>query len=139
MSEKPKADDEPERPAPDDDAMTSTEALKKGVGLLWQAAKTAADEIQSEVDVDAVKGTLQKASRELEEAAKDAAKTLEDLIERGVPPATQPSDTWPPKEPGADDAAKGPGSKEADDDAKAGGEDDANAGNQAFRIQVDDD
>lgn len=38
--------------------MSSSDALKKGMGLLWQAAKTAADEIQREVDVEAVKSTL---------------------------------------------------------------------------------
>jgi hypothetical protein len=116
----------------DDESLSSREALQRGVGLLWRAARTAADEIQREVDTSGVKESLKQAGRELEHAAQEAAKTLEDFLGRGPrPPKPSYTDQWPP------DA--GTEAKQADADVPEDGGTDADGKPRDIRIQVEDD
>lgn len=81
------------------DELSSREALERGLGMLWRAARTAADEIKREVDAAGVKDSLKQAGRELEHAAHEASKALEDFIERSGPRPPKPdyTDKWPPE------------------------------------------
>lgn len=83
-------------PAPElpDEEGRPGETFKQGLGLLWQAARSAADEIRREVDKGKVGEALQQAGRDLERAATQASGVVEQLIGRLSPadPKTQP---WP--------------------------------------------
>jgi hypothetical protein len=133
--DKPQTEDSAETEASSqegDEQLTSKEALKKGMGLLWQAAKSAADEIQREVDVDQVKTSLEQAGRDIETAAQEAARAVEGFIERRGPAEPEPdyTDEWPPNNtPDTEDATP---PDAADDAAKS-------KDRRDVRIQVDDD
>lgn len=123
----------PKRDTSDPEAMSSVEALKKGMGLLWRAAQTAADEIQREVETAGVKDSLRQAGQELEMAAKDAARALEQFVERSGPRNPKPdyTDQWPPEQ--------GKGAKQVDADVPKDGGTDEHGKRRDVRIQLDDD
>jgi hypothetical protein len=91
------SDDEPTS-APPSESERPAEVFKKGLGLLWKAARSAADEIKREVEKGGVAETLQQAGRDLEDAANQAAKALEGFIERAGSHKPRYSDRWPPAE-----------------------------------------
>lgn len=138
MSEqdKPPASASPSEPPPE----RPGEVFKKGLGLLWQAARSAADEIKREVDKGGVTDALQQAGRDLEEAANQAAKALEGFVERAGGSKPKYTDQWPPPGSGADEAAgKGqppqpPGAAPA---APDGGVDESGE-RRDVRIQIED-
>ncbi len=143
--------DEHDRPNPSDDAsegekeskeigpdeLSAGDALKKGVGLLWQAAKTAADEVQREVDMDAARAGLRAAGKDLERAANEAARMLETFIDGAAKPRTpEGTDQWPRP----DEANAQPSTGSGDEGTHPGGDIDQKATEKReFRIQVDDD
>ena len=110
------------------------DTFKKGMGLLWQAAKSAADEIKREVEKGHVTETLQQAGKELESAAQHAAKALEDFIGRASPKPPKYEDKWPP-EGKVEDA---PAPKQADADIPKDGGTDEKGERRDMRIQVED-
>lgn len=124
-----KNDDTTEAPETEEE-MSSAEALKKGMGLLWKAAKTAADEIQRDVDVDAVKTSLKRAGKDIEDAANQAAKAVEDFVDRQTGNPSEPT-------PGPT-ATPAPGAQQVDADIPDDGGTDDNGEERDFRIQVDD-
>lgn len=147
MADETRSDDE--GPRPDEDAATnegakgeksneneplsSREALERGLGLLWRAAKSAADEIKREVDSAGVKDSLKQAGRDLEHAAQEASKALEEFFERGGPRPPKPdyTDKWPPEER--------PAPKRADAGIPEDGGTDEEGRRRDMRILVDDD
>lgn len=123
----------PARAAAPEEELSPRDALKKGFGLLWQAARTAADEIKREVDTAGVKDSLREAGRELEAAAHEAKKALETFIERGPKePKPDYSDSWPPPDGGAR-------AQRADADIPEDGGTDESGERRDMRILVDDD
>jgi len=124
------------------------EAFKQGLGLLWKAAKSTADELKKEVDKGRVGGALSQAGQELENAATQAAKAVEQFLGRMSPPDPKTAE-WPT---GEGDKAKGD-QVDADGGADAGTDAGADAGADAgtdggtteegerrdMRIQVEDD
>jgi hypothetical protein len=112
------------------------DAFKKGMGLLWQAARTAADEIKREVEKGHVTETLQQAGKELESAAHHAAKALEDFIGRASPKPPKYEDKWPPEGAAKDEAAQ---PKQADADIPKDGGTDEKGERRDMRIQVEED
>jgi hypothetical protein len=139
MADEPASSEETPTPPSKADAatpeeeMSSAEALKKGMGLLWRAAQTAASEIQREVELSGVRDSLQQAGHDLEKAAKEAAKTLEDYVERsaGGMPKPNYTDQWPPGD--------GSGAKQVDADVPDDGGTDDKGEKRDMRIQLDDD
>jgi hypothetical protein len=109
-------------------------AFKRGVGLLWQAARTVAGDVKREVDKAHLKESMQAAGKEIEQAASEAAKALEDFIGRVAPEAKpEGTDEWPPA-----DAKKDVKPKQADADIpKDGGKDDK-GDRRDMRILIDD-
>lgn len=102
MSDEPEGGAPPEPPTRDE---RPKEVFKKGLGLLWQAARSAADEIKREVEKGGVTEALQQAGRDLEDAANQAAKALEGFIERaGGHPKPPYTEQWPP--PGSEPPEK---------------------------------
>ncbi len=89
---------------------TPGESFKKGVGLLWRAARTGAGEIKNEVAKAGLVESLEQAGRDLEVAAQQAAKALEEYIERAGPKPPEPND-----------ADNQPSDDESDKDVEAGG------------------
>ena len=126
-----KSDNAPKRDNSDPEAMSSAEALKKGMGLLWRAAQTAADEIQREVESSGVRDSLRQAGQELETAAKDAARVLEQFMDRSGPRDPKPNytDQWPPDQ----------GASQVDADVPQDGGVDEHGKRRDVRIQLDDD
>ncbi|MCA9620302.1 MAG: hypothetical protein KC731_14870 [Myxococcales bacterium] len=107
------------------------EAFKKGLGLLWKAARGAAEEIKREVEKGGVSDALQQAGRELEQAATDAAKAVESFIDRSGPPKPDYQDKWPPDQAGEK-------AKMADEGVPADGGTDPTTGERRdMRIQLD--
>lgn len=89
MSQDDKTDDPQDPPPPPpgarkpgEAAAEAGEAFRQGMGLLWQAAVAATEEIKREVDRAEVSDTLQQAGRDLETAAQQAAQALEGFIDR---------------------------------------------------------
>jgi hypothetical protein len=115
------------------------EAFRAGVGLLWQAARGAADEIKREVAKGNVSEAVQRAGRDLEQAAAEAAKAIEGFLGR-IGPGDPKTSPWPGAGPPPADeapAAKAPASKaEPKDDDEPN--DDA-AKRRDMRIHLDDD
>ena len=72
-------------------------AVKEGLGLLWQAARGAASEIQREVVKAGIGGHIRAAAGEIESAAQAASKELESFIARVAPPPPRYQSDWPPK------------------------------------------
>lgn len=109
------------------------EAFRRGLGLLWQAAKSAAGEIKKEVARGGVTEQLKIAGRELERAAQAAAKELEGFISKVQPTPPERSNEWPPpdRKPPTKDAAKGAPTEDGGVDEHGEPRD--------MRIQVDDD
>lgn len=103
--------DKPENAPPPDDPERPAEAFKKGLGLLWKAARSAADEIKREVQKGGVTDALQQAGRDLEDAANQAARALEGFIERAGGHKPEYTDRWPP--PGSDVPGRGSENKSA--------------------------
>jgi hypothetical protein len=108
------------------------EAFKQGLGLLWKAAKSTAEELKKEVDTGRVSGALSQAGHDLETAATQAAKAVESFLGRMSPPDPK-SDGWPA---GEGDQAKADGDK-ADGDKADGDKADGDKGNQPKSDQVD--
>lgn len=122
QEDKGQADETPERPG---------ETFKQGISLLWRAARSAADEIKREVEKGGVTDALRQAGRDLENAATQAARTLEGFIER-VGPGDPKTSAWPnPKEE--------PQAKQADADIPEDGGTDDKGEKRDMRIHLDDD
>jgi hypothetical protein len=137
--------------------------LKQGLGLLWQAAVGTANEIKQEIDRSGASDTLQQAGRDLENAANQAARTLEQFIEKVQPKAPEYSKEWPgaatgetqndsaqkdaaQKDAAQKDAAQKDAAQKDADDPENGAEKDAEDGGETengerrdMRIQVEDD
>jgi hypothetical protein len=110
------------------------EAFKQGIGLLWKAAQSAAEEIKREVDKGGVSDALHQAGRDLEVAANQATKALEEFIHR-VSPGDPKTSPWP----AAEEAEKAK-AKQADADVpEDGGADEETGERRDVRIQLDDD
>ena len=118
-------DADPSKQSPE----SPSEAFKQGVSLLWKAARGAADEIKREVAKGSVGEALQQAGRDLEQAANQAAKGIEQLIEKVQPPPPNYSKEWPP--------AKSP--PPANDEAATDGGTTETGERRDMRIQLEDD
>lgn len=129
MADEEKPKDEPEVESQSE--LDAKESFRKGMGLLWRAARTAADEIKREVEKGGVKDSLKQAGRELEAAAEHAAKTLEGMLQRIGPGEPKPdyTDTWPPDQK----------AKQVDADIPKDGGTDEKGERRDVRIQLDDD
>jgi len=108
------------------------EAFKQGLGLLWQAARSTADEIRREVDKGRVGEALQQAGRELERAATQASGVVEQLIGKVRPPD-------PKTEPWPNSPAKRPETEQVDDDTPSDGGTAEDGERRDMRIQIDPD
>ncbi|MBW2458833.1 MAG: hypothetical protein JRI68_30315 [Deltaproteobacteria bacterium] len=108
------------------------EAFKQGLGLLWKAAKSTADELKKEVDKGRVSGALSSAGQELEKAAGQAAKAVEQFIGR-MGPGDPKMDGWPAAE---GDKPKG---EQVDADIPADGGKTEDGERRDMRIQVEED
>jgi hypothetical protein len=108
------------------------EAFKQGLGLLWKAAKSTADELKKEVDKGRVTGALSSAGQELEKAASQAAKAVEHFIGR-MSPGDPKMDEWP-----AGEADKPKGEQVDADIPKDGGKTE-DGERRDMRIQVEED
>jgi hypothetical protein len=108
------------------------EAFKQGLSLLWKAAKSTADELKKEVDKGRVSGALTQAGQDLENAATQAAKAVEDFLGRMSPPEPK-MDEWPA---GEGDKTKG---EQVDADIPADGGTTEDGERRDMRIQVDED
>jgi len=131
---------EPEASA--EDEQRPGEAFKQGLGLLWKAAKSTADELKKEVDKGRVTGALSSAGQELEKAASQAAKAVEHFIGR-MGPGDPKMDEWPAGEgdPPKDEPARGepPKAKQVDADIPADGGKTEDGERRDMRIQVEED
>lgn len=107
------------------------ETFKQGISLLWRAARSAADEIKREVEKGGVTDALRQAGRDLENAATQAARTLEGFIER-VGPGDPKTSAWP-------NAKDAPEAKQADADIPEDGGTDDKGEKRDMRIHLDDD
>lgn len=137
-TEEPKSDSTESATVTDADD-SSTDAFKKGVGLLWKAARAAANEIKREVEKGGVRESLERAGHDLEIAAQEAAKAVEDFIERAGPKSPNPdyTDKWPPDQGGkVDDKAD---AKLVDADIPEDGGKTDSGERRDMRIQLDDD
>jgi hypothetical protein len=124
----------PEADPPQQEQPRPAEAFKQGIGLLWKAAQSAADEIKREVDKGGVSDALHQAGRDLEVAANQATKALEEFIQR-VSPGDPQTSPWP----AAEEAEKAK-AKQADADVpEDGGVDEETGERRDVRIQLDDD
>ncbi len=108
------------------------ETFKQGLSLLWKAAKSTADELKKEVDKGRVSGALTQAGHDLENAATQAAKAVEDFLGRMSPPDPK-MDEWPAKE---GDKTKG---AQVDADIPADGGTTEDGERRDMRIQVEED
>jgi hypothetical protein len=140
----PPSDDARSEDAHSEDAQEGEEqpdpkvAFKRGMGLLWQAARTVAGDVKREVEKAHVKESLQQAGKEIEQAAAEAAKALESFIGRaGGEPKPDYTDEWPPKDakPPTPDKTE---SKQADADIPKDGGKDAKGERRDMRILIDD-
>ncbi|HZO13643.1 MAG TPA: hypothetical protein VFB62_10300 [Polyangiaceae bacterium] len=122
QEDKEQADGTPERPS---------ETFKQGISLLWRAARSAADEIKREVEKGGVTDALRQAGRDLENAASQAARTLEGFIER-VGPGDPKTSAWP-------NTGEVPKAKQADADIPEDGGTDDKGEKRDMRIHLDDD
>ena len=125
--DKEQAEEIPERPG---------ETFKQGISLLWRAARSAADEIKREVEKGGVTDALRQAGRDLENAATQAARTLEGFIER-VGPGDPKTSAWP-NDPKARDP-QDQKAKQADADIPEDGGTDEKGEKRDMRIHLDDD
>jgi hypothetical protein len=147
MSEQDSPPQEPEAPAAAPEPEPSVEpdkpadTFKKGMGLLWKAARGVAEEIKQEVEKGGVSDALQQAGRELEEAATHAAKAVESFIDRSGPPPPNYQKDWPPSDGAtAPTDGKMADGKMADADVpEDGGVDEETGERRDMRIQVDPD
>lgn len=139
MSQDDKSDDPQGQPPPNpgaksgETAAQAGEAFKQGMGLLWQAAVAATDEIKREVDRAEVSDTLQQAGRDLETAAQQAAQALEGFIDRVNTGKRPPAGDNPFPQGGPANAP--PPKNEPDEDG--GVDEDGNR--RDVRIQLEDD
>jgi hypothetical protein len=132
------SDGSPDEATPQQAANEAADAFKQGMGLLWKAARSAADEIKREVDKGGVNDALQKAGRDLESAAGHAAKAIEDFVDRVGPSEPKWSD---PKAAGFDSGnPKGAAAEQVDAESpEDGGVDEETGERRDMRIQVEDD
>jgi hypothetical protein len=113
------------------------EVFKKGLSLLWKAARSAADEIKHEVEKGGVTDALKQAGRDLEDAANQAAKALEGFVERAGHKPNY-TDQWPPGASPPEAPAQPPQPEGAAPAAPDGGVDE-NGERRDVRIQIEDD
>ncbi len=90
----------PEPPAPERPGDT----FKRGLGLLWRAARGAADDLRREVDKAGVSRTLQDAGEKIEHAADSFVKGVERMVEKVQPPSPPPPEAQTQPESPADAA-----------------------------------
>jgi hypothetical protein len=117
----------------------AADTFKQGLGLLWKAAKSAATEIKDEVEKGGVSDALQQAGRELETAAAQVGKTLDDFVQRAGAGSSEYQDQWPPDQQPAAEAKQAADIPEDGDVPKDGGVDESTGEKRDMRIQVDDD
>ncbi len=141
MSQDDKTDDPQGQPPPPQGAKKPGEAaaeagvaFKQGMGLLWQAAVAATEEIKREVDRAEVSDTLQQAGRDLETAAQQAAQALEGFIDRVNAGGKKPPTGDHPFPQGGPAAAPPPANAEGED---GGVDEDGNR--RDVRIQLEED
>jgi len=108
----------------------AADTFKQGLGLLWKAAKSAAQEIKQEVDKGSVSDALQQAGQDLDTAAQQVGKTLDDLVDRLNPRSTTADDDGG----STADAA----TKQVDADVPADGGTTDDGERRDMRIQVED-
>lgn len=128
----------PGAPKPGEPPVQAGETFKKGMGLLWQAAVAATEEIKREVDRAEVSETLQAAGRDLESAAQQAAQALEGFIDRVHTGKKPPADgnPFPQGGPAASPPPQNPPA-EAPEGADGGVDDEGNR--RDVRIQLEED
>jgi hypothetical protein len=115
------------------------EVFKKGLSLLWKAARSAADEIKHEVEKGGVTDALKQAGRDLEDAANQAAKALEGFVERAGGHKPNYTDQWPPPGGSPPEASAQPPQPEGAAPAAPDGGLDENGERRDVRIQIEDD
>ncbi len=127
--------DEPTKASTDDPA----EAFKQGIGLLWKAARSTADEIKREVERGGISEAIQAAGRELENAATQAAKSIEGLVAKVQPKSPGYSQDWPPQsaEKDSPDDKDGSESNQVDADIPKGGGTTEDGEKRNMRIQLE--
>jgi hypothetical protein len=124
-------------------------AAKQGLGLLWEAARGAAEEIKREVEKVGLADHIRAAGREIGHAAQTAAKELEGFIAKAKPQPPSYSTDWPPKPSQASASPQAPAEEapkpkpedapRADAGAAPEGGTDAKGEPRDMRIQIEED
>ena len=137
--------EQPTPASPQQAANEAADAFKQGLGLLWKAARGAADEIKREVEKGGVTDALKQAGHDLETAASHAAKAVEGFVERVGPADAKWADDlksagFPGGNKPKQDDTKQPSDKQVDADVpEDGGIDEETGERRDMRIQVEDD
>jgi hypothetical protein len=128
----PKADRREAEPAEPD----PTDALKQGLGLLWQAAKGAARDLRKDADKAGVGKVVEDAGRGLEAAVTGVARGLEQLVAKVQPPPPKYQEPGEWKAPSA--GSKSAKEKKADESGDVSAQADTDKKSEAAQPKAKD-